>query len=121
MVSLLHYYLQKYNIKRLAYSIISNDFHLCVIIKKDSWTCAQMATSYKRFTRGKFDLTADDDHIKHLRRIKCRVLLLYAAGANMFYFRRSTMILRHKVSLKLLTSPRTLLRQPSHVPAGIIL
>ena len=33
MVSLLHYYLQKYNIKCLAYSIMSNHFHLCVIVR----------------------------------------------------------------------------------------
>ncbi|NQZ59078.1 MAG: hypothetical protein HRT88_16620, partial [Lentisphaeraceae bacterium] len=86
MVSLLHYYLQKYNIKCLAYSIMSNHlhlcvvikclaysimsnhFHLCVVIKKDPLTCAQMAAAYKKFTRGKFDLAADDDHIKRLQK-----------------------------------------------------
>ena len=68
MVSLLHYYLQKYNIKCLAYSIMSNHVHLCVVIKKDPLTCTQMSAAYKKFTRGKFDLAADDDHIKRLQK-----------------------------------------------------
>ena len=68
MVLLLHYFLQKYNIKCLAYSIMSNHFHLCLIIKKDLLTCKQMAVAYKKFTSGKFDLAPDDEHIKRLQK-----------------------------------------------------
>ena len=68
MISLLHYYLQKYSIKCLAYSIMSNHFHLCVLIKKDPLTCKQMAVAYKKFTRGKLELAPDDDHIKRLQK-----------------------------------------------------
>ncbi|NQZ58159.1 MAG: transposase [Lentisphaeraceae bacterium] len=67
LASLLHHYLQKYNIKCLAYSIMPDHFHFCLIVKKDLLTYKQMTTAYEKFTSSKLDVSCEEERIKRLQ------------------------------------------------------
>ena len=68
MLSVLYRHLQKYNIKVLSYAIMPDQYHLCLLIKKELLTEKQMAAAYKKFTYGKQDLKPDNENIQHFQK-----------------------------------------------------
>ena len=68
LVALLHHYLQKYNIKCLAYSIMPDHFHFCLIVKKDHFSLKQMSAAYEKFTHSELDLSDEEKRLKHLQK-----------------------------------------------------
>ncbi len=68
MLSILYRHLQKYNIKVLSYAIMPDQYHLCLLIKKELLTEKQMAAAYKKFTYGKQHLKPDNENLQRLHK-----------------------------------------------------